>query len=379
MQLNLGQFDLSGEKCLMTGVTIKKVLVEEKAHLHAFTQQCLSRLQDIPVQRVNNLESKAGARELEMGKDILHFLSFKGRFFKPCPGAKPYICCGYQILNIGTNCPLDCSYCVLQSYFNQPNLRVFVNVEEELNQVLSVIDGNPGRIFRVGTGEFTDSLAMDHITRWTDLFLPMFSKRKNAVLELKTKTRQIKRLLNSKHRDRIVVSWSLNSPYIASEEEHRAASLNKRLEAARQCQAEGFILGFHFDPLIRHSRWEDEYLKTLDLLDKHIDPKGIIWISLGAFRFMPGLKAIIRNRHTGTHILNGEFVGGLDGKLRYFKPIRIDLYSFMQENLEKWHPSLCTYLCMESDDVWQKSLRWSPKNSVGLSQYLDRRVVEVFG
>jgi spore photoproduct lyase len=379
MQLNLAQFDLPGEKCLMTGVTIKKVLVEEEVHLHAFTQQCLSRLQGIPVQHVNNLESKAGARELEMGKDILHFLSFKGRFFKPCPGAKPYICCGYQILNIGTNCPLDCSYCVLQSYFNQPNLRVFVNVEEELNQVLSVIDGNPGRIFRVGTGEFTDSLAMDHITRWTDLFLPMFSKRKNAVLELKTKTRQIERLLNSKHRDRIVVSWSLNSPYIAGQDEHRAANLNKRLEAARQCQAEGFILGFHFDPLIRHSRWPDEYLKTLDLLDKHIDPKGVIWISLGAFRFMPGLKQIIRNRHTGTHILDGEFVGGLDGKLRYFKPIRIELYSFMQENLEKWHPSPCTYLCMESDDVWQKSLGWSPKNSVGLSQYLDRRVVEVFG
>jgi len=359
--------------------TIKKVLVENGASGYSLTNQILKRLPGIPVQSIKGVQSKTRGNQLDMGKDILHLISYKGEFLKPCPGTKEYICCGYQILNVGTNCPLDCSYCILQSYFNQPDLRVFANLEEELETVLQAIDSEPERVFRVGTGEFTDSLAVDHITCWSDILLPAFSERKNAILELKTKTTNIERLLDSKYRDRIIVSWSLNSPYIAAREEHRAANLNKRLEAARRCQSEGFILGFHFDPLIPHPHWKQEYLRSLDLLDKYIDPKGIIWISMGSLRYMPALKHIIRRRHPKTRVLDGEFITGLDGKMRYFKPIRMDLYGFMRENIENWHCNLGLYLCMESDEVWKESLGWSPGSSAGLSDYLDRRVIEFFG
>ena len=363
----------------MSGFRIKKVLVEPGAHRHHFTDQILTKLPGIPVETIGLDKSGSGTREPDMGKETLHLLSYKGEFLKPCPGTREYICCGYQILNVGTNCPIDCSYCILQAYFNQPNLRVFVNLEENLEQVLHVIDSNPETIFRVGTGEFTDSLAVDPITLWSDLLVPKFSKRKNAILELKTKTTNVERLLDSKYRDRIIVSWSLNSPYIAAREEHKAASLKKRLQAARQCQDQGYILGFHFDPLIPHPHWKEEYMKTIELMDKFLDPKGIIWISFGSFRFMPGLKPIIRRRHPETSVLDGEFVRGLDGKMRYFKPIRIQLYDFMSKNLKKWHPNLGLYLCMESDDVWQQGMGWSPEDSNGLRRYLDKRVVEFFG
>ena len=369
---------------MMSGLTIKKVLVEKEAFRYPFTKRVLSRLPGVPVHVIDdpeilNAQIISSKQKTEMGKDTLYLLSYKGEFFKPCPGTKNYICCGYQILNVATNCPLNCSYCILQSYFNQPYLRVFVNLEEELEHMMQVIDRSPERIFRVGTGEFTDSLAVDSITCWSDILLEKFSKRKNTVLELKTKTVQIERLLSSDYRDRIIISWSLNSPYISAREEHRAPTLKKRLEAARQCQSEGFILGFHFDPLISYPEWKEGYLGTIELLDKYIDPKGIIWISLGTLRFMPGLKPIIRNRHPDTCILDGEFIQGLDGKMRYFKPIRIELYSFMRKALEEWEKDLGLYLCMESDDIWQKSLGWSPVNSAGLSDYLDNRVTKFFG
>jgi spore photoproduct lyase len=357
---------------------IKRIVLEQEAFRYSFTDRILNGLSGVPVQSVST-EPKPDSHEICMGKETLCLLSHKGEFLKPCPGTKEYICCGYQILNVATNCPLDCSYCILQSYFNQPNLRVFVNLEEEIDQVMHTIDSEPDRIFRIGTGEFTDSLAIDPITHWSDMLLPRFSKRKNAVLELKTKTTKIDRLLASEYRDRIIVSWSLNSPSMASKEEHGAPSIKKRLQAARRCQSEGFVLGFHFDPLIHYRGWQEEYLKALELIDKYIDPEGIIWISLGSFRFVPGLKEILRRRHPGTSVLNGEFIVGLDGKRRYFKPIRIDLYSFMKENIDKWHRNLGIYLCMESNDVWQKALSWSPENSEGLRRYLDRRVTKVFG
>ena len=361
---------------------INKVILEDDQVLLNNKIRMLPELSNAVDKEHEETERGEGAKEsgsFYMGKDVLHLLSYKGEFLKPCPGTREYICCGYQILNVGTNCPLNCSYCILQYYFNNPHLRVHANLADELPRLLETIDSQPESIFRVGTGEFTDSLALDPIARWTELLVPAFSKRKNAVLELKTKTTHINGLLSVRERDRIIVSWSLNSPFICAREEHGAASIEKRLKAARRCQAEGFKIGFHFDPLIFHDNWKEQYARTVDLMTRYVDPETIIWISFGSFRFMPGLKPVLRKRHPGTCILNGEFVMGLDGKMRYFKPMRIEMYAFMKEQLTKWHPDLGLYLCMESDEIWEKGMGWSPRESSGLSRYLDERVKKIFG
>lgn len=364
----------------MRGARIQKVLVQTGVAHKPVVKEILARLPNrTPVEQFEGKAVSAGSEQPDLQKQTLYLLSHKGRFLKDCPGAKAYFCCGYKILNVGTNCPLNCSYCILQAYFNQPGLRAYTNLAEQIEQVLEEIDRHPRRTYRIGTGEFTDSLAMDDFLHWSDRLVPLLAKRKNAVLELKTKTDRIERLLRLKQRDRIIVAWSLNSPYIAGHEEHGAAGLRKRLEAARKCQAEGFALAFHFDPLILHPDWKAEYLKTIDLLDRYIKPEGIIWLSLGSFRFMPALKPIIRRRHPGSCVLDGEFITALDGKMRYFKPQRIELYAFMRENLANWYADTGLYLCMEGDEVWRKALGWSPGDSSGLSRYLDSRVTTVFG
>ena len=83
-------------------------------------------------------------------------------------------------------------------------------------------------------------------------------------------------------------------------------------------------------------------------------------------------------RHPDTIILNGEFVPGLDKKMRYFKPIRIEMYSYIKDLLKSWHSNLGLYMCMESDEIWQESFGWSPKNSEGLSTFLDNQVIMFF-
>lgn len=313
------------------------------------------------------------------GPRTLELTRFQGHFLKPCPGTPEYLCCGYRILNIGANCPLDCSYCVLQAYFESPHLQIYVNLEEALGGVLAYIDRHSERFFRIGTGEFTDSLALDGLTGWSRILLAAFSRCKNAVLELKTKTAAVGPLLRTPHRERIVVAWSLNSPHVARHEEKGAPRLGRRLQAARRCQEEGFALAFHFDPLIAHPGWQESYRRSVDLLARHIQPKNIAWISLGSFRFMPALKAIIRRKHPQSRILKGEFVTGLDGKLRYFKPIRMEMYAFMHDLLTQWCEDPGLYLCMESPEVWRHSLGWSPEDSAQLAQYLDRRARRIFG
>jgi len=358
---------------------VKRIRVEEGAEAYSQTSAILRRLNGIPTEHVGPLQPRQGLGTLDPDKETLRLLPFQGEFLKPCPGTNEYICCGYQILHTGTNCPLDCSYCILQAYFNQPELRVFVNLETKLDQIGDHLDRNSEKLFRIGTGEFADSLALEPAVGWNKIFFPFLSKRMNAVLELKTKTVEVDGLLSSPWRERIIVSWSLNSHFIAAREEKGAPSVRKRLEAARRCQDEGFVVGFHFDPLIEHRGWEDAYRKTVDVLDDLIDPKGVIWVSLGCLRYMPLLKRVIRKRHPGSHILDREFILGFDGKMRYFKPIRIAMYAFMSKILSQWHDDLGVYLCMESDEIWQRSLGWSPENSEGLSRYLDQRAAKVFG
>lgn len=358
---------------------IRRILLERGAEKDSLAQKILKKLPNIPIENVEPKELALMEDIEEMDKESLRIIHFNGEFLKSCPGTRRYICCGYQILNVGINCPMDCSYCFLQSYANQPSLRIFTNLEDRLNSIGEVIDSFPDSIFRIGTGEFTDSLSLDYVTGWTDFLLPFFSNRKNCILELKTKTSFIKDLIKSSHRERIVVAWSLNTPRIIANQEQKTASLKNRLVAARECQKAGFVLAFHFDPIIYYKGCADEYEETVQLLERYIDPESIIWISLGSFRYMPDLKWAIVKRFPETNIFNGEFVPGLDGKFRYFKPIRVEMYANLSERLKKWYNDLGIYLCMESDDVWRQSLGWSPKNSAGLSLYLDSRVKVIFG
>jgi spore photoproduct lyase len=357
---------------------IKAAILEKGAEKYPFAQRAVEKLQSSFFKEGSQGRPIQEAGGFDLDKETLRLVSFPGEFLKPCPGTQGYLCCGYQILNIGTNCPLDCSYCILQAYFNQPSLRVFVNVEQELEEISEALQNSGRGIHRIGTGEFTDSLALDPVMKWTQVLPPFVAEHENVVLEFKTKTVCIEGLLSSPHRNRIVVSWSLNSPSVAAGEEHGAPPIRRRLEAARTCQREGYTLGFHFDPLIEHPSWQDEYARTIDLLDRFIDPSEVIWISLGCLRYMPPLKKVIRRRFPKTRILDGEFVPGLDGKMRYIKPLRIEMYRFLKEKLAQWGIESGVYLCMESGDVWHQALGWSPESSEALSEYLDNRSREVF-
>lgn len=305
---------------------------------------------------------------------VLEVVRFRGRFLKSCPGTQNYHCCGYRILHFGTQCSLDCTYCILQAYLNQPNLRLFGNTGEMLRELSMELEQNPDRLHRVGTGEFTDSLLLDPFTGLSRVLVPFFARTQNAVLELKTKTDFIQNLIGLDHNGRAITAWSLNSEHVQRSEEPRSATLEERLIAARRCADLGYFLAFHFDPLLEYPEWRSGYGEILDRLFDAVDPARIVWISLGAFRFMPGLKRIIRERHPRSRIPYGEFIRGLDGKMRYFRDIRVELYGSMAERIRQADPSLCLYLCMEGKDIWTEALGFSPDARGGLSAMLDEAV-----
>lgn len=269
---------------------------------------------------------------------------------------------------------MDCSYCILQGYFTNPLMLVYINIDDLFDELDQLLSRHPNHFYRIGTGELTDSLTLEPLTGYGRKLVEFFSNYQNAIIELKTKSVFIDDLLGLQHNRRTVVSWSLNSERISHSEESRAPSIDERLEAAKRCEAAGYRLGFHFDPMIYYEAWEADYRVVIDKLFRAVNPENIAWISLGALRYPPYLDSIIRQRHPKSTIVTGEFFPGVDGKLRYFKPIRIEMFRDMHRFIRNYSDSVFVYLCMESDEVWQKAFGWSPGNMAKLSEMLDKQV-----
>ncbi len=294
----------------------------------------------------------------------------QGSFIKPCPGTNGYICCGLQIIHLGLGCNIDCSYCILQGYLDTEALVVFGNVEEACRDLetkrLPSFDGPK----RYCTGEFTDSLLLEDLTGIGGRLVETFSRAKGAVLELKTKTTNIDSLLDLDHGGRTIISFSVNAPAVSRSEEPRAAPLEKRLQAATRAVGAGYRVGFHFDPLLRHPGWEDGYSQTVSEIYDAVPKDRIAWISMGAFRYLPRLKNILRRRRPETRIMDEEFILAPDGKMRYLRPVRVDMYRCLLSAIHAHDPAARVYMCMESPRVWREVFGFSPVGE-GLIEMMD--------
>lgn len=311
---------------------------------------------------------------ISRAKKILYLTSNQGAFIKKCPGTSNYTCCDYQILHIGTFCNMDCAYCILQSYFHPPVMQFFVNHADMLAELDHIFAQKA--LNRIGTGEFTDSMIWERWTDLSDLLVTRFGKQNHSILELKTKTTAIEKLKNLKHNRKTIMSWSLNTEVVIKNEERFTTSLDARLKAATRCEQWGYPLAFHFDPMIIYKGCSKDYYLVLKKLFSSISPKNIVWISLGTFRFMPDLKPIIQSRFPDSKIVYGEFITGLDNKMRYFKPLRIKLYKQMVNWIREMAPGVRVYFCMEDDEVWQKTMGFIPENKGGLPHMLDKSAIE---
>ncbi len=354
----------------------RKVFIDRECRGMPLTKRILKNVGRVPTELVSDsqefLEERRVSRDVvKQGKKDLFIASQKGEFIKPCPCTPRYIGCNYFIINLDLNCPLDCTYCILQHYLCDPILIVHANREDLWKQLDAFLDKNKGRALRIGTGELCDSLVLDHITENSKDLISYFRGKNPVLFELKTKTVNIENILETEPASNIVISWSLNSPRIARSEEANAPAVEERIEAARRVADKGFFVGFHFDPLIRYPGCGQEYESLITRLFKGINPGNIAWVSLGSLRFPPSLKPVIQERFPLTRIIYEEMVKGLDGKLRYFRPSRLDLYKRIIRSIkENGGEKVPLYLCMESNAIWREALGWVPKGEESLESYL---------
>ena len=341
----------------------EEVIVERGSELSPIFANLRRALPQVPFRFVDDLSTKNGNSTSSFGaaKKKLFLTRHKGEFLKKCPGSDGQVCCNYFVINFASNCPMDCGYCYLQEYLAEnPALKVFSNIDDLLNEARELLSKHRSFFFRIGTGEITDSLALDPYIGFTREVVPFFAEQPNVLLELKTKSDSVDGLLKMDPKDRVVVSWSMNPQRIIDSDEGGTASLEERLGAARRCQDAGYRLGFHFDPMIEYPDWENDYREMVDQTFATIDWRGLSWLSMGVVRTTPALKRTMRDRFPRTRLLTGEQVLCPDGKLRYFQPLRIDMYRKMLGWIRRAAPTVKVYLCMESKEVWQQVFGYAP-------------------
>lgn len=371
----------------------EKILIEESVLQKPMTKRVLDTLNGIPVEIIPSTETLIaeyqqnktdGAASFTSTKKILLLAEQKGSFLKKCPGQQSRgksknVCCDYFVINSVSNCHMECSYCYLQGYLNFPYIIVYANTGKLLRELGTAFASNPEQLFRTGTGELADSLALDWITGFSEVLVEFFSLQKNAVLELKTKSDCIENLLGLQHNGRTAVAWSLNPPEIAITEELYTSSLEERFLASAKCVNAGYPVAFHFDPIVDYQGWQEGYESVVKIIFRHVPAERVAWISLGTLRMTPELYENMRKHFPLSPLPQGELLPSADGKLRYFKAIRLQMYREMIRWIKKYGGDIPVYLCMERPDLWKKVFNQEPPEWSEINNDLVRGMLEMKG
>jgi len=347
---------------------IDTLIIDNRVREERITKNYLKSLPDAHVRFVDNAD---GYNELLQGespangKRTIFLTKKKGHVLKQCPGTdRSYRCCNYQVINQTAGCPIDCTYCILQFYQSTPLTTVYADTDNIIEEIRQKVRSQPERFFRIGTGELTDSLAFDDFSNFSEEIIPVFAELPNALLELKTKSDIVDSLLEIDHQGNVVCSWSMNPPSAVDGEEFKSAPLEQRLDAMGRVQDHGYKLGLHFDPILYYEHWEKEYHQLIKRLFQTVHPESVAWVSMGSLRFPPDMKDKITSKFPKTNIVYQELIKGNDGKMRYVKPLRLQLYRSIYHWMRKYGgEDLFLYFCMEDSDIWERVMGWSPESN----------------
>jgi spore photoproduct lyase len=189
---------------------------------------------------------------------------------------------GYYFSHI-LNCLYDCRYCFLQGLFRSAHYVLFVNYEDFIADIsdLCAQSDKPQWFF---SGYDCDSLALEPISAFTDVFIAALNTIPNAWLELRSKSTQIRSLLDREPVSRVVCAFSLNPQPVIDRLEHRTPTLDARLAALRKLQQHGWPVALRFDPLILGEHFRRDYAAFFRHVFAQIDVDGVHSITLGSFR-----------------------------------------------------------------------------------------------
>lgn len=242
------------------------------------------------------------------------------------------------------NCLYDCRYCFLQGMYQSAHTVLFVNYEDFQADIQQLCLASPNETLHFFSGYDGDSLALEPVTAFAEHFLPFFETLPNAFLELRTKSTQVRTLLNQPPIANCVVAFSLSPDDIARKVEDKAPSLQRRLDALVKVQTHGWQIGLRFDPLIYQSDYREQYQQLFAQVFAKMDLTQLHSVSLGTFRLPDAFFKKIHKLYPEEKLFSGDFVSQ-QGMMSYRDSIEQDMMNYCSELLLTYIPASKFFPC----------------------------------
>lgn len=267
-----------------------------------------------------------------------------------CPVASPKTrCCNLLTLDAVESCGFDCSYCSIQSFYNENK----IGFDEGFAKKLKTLKLDSNKTYHIGTGQSSDSLMWGNKHGILDALFEFARKNPNVILEFKTKSDNISYLLENDVPKNILCTWSLNTPTIIENEEHLSATLEKRIQSARALADKGVLVGFHFHPIVVYENYLEEYKEVVNTLLEKFKPNEVVLVSLGTLTFIKPVIKKLRSRNFKSKILQMPLVDA-SGKQSYPLEVKEEMFKGVYEAFKPWHKDVYFYMCMEDESLWKK-------------------------
>lgn len=328
----------------------KHIYIEDSVREHPRTRQILARFSDatqIPCQRHTEIfNRKAQNFRLQKKQPALILAEKFKKHVLPTPpeyniGARHNYYFSHML-----NCLYDCRYCFLQGMYRSAHYVLYVNYEDFGEAIINTSHRHANEAVHFFSGYDCDSLALEPVTGFADYILPLFAKLPHSHLELRTKSTQIRCLLDKQPMENCIVAFSLSPQTIVGALEHKTPDLKKRLEAIKQLQSMGWKIGLRFDPLIYFDNFRECYEDLFVTVFKQINMDLLHSVSLGTFRLPKDYFRRISKLYPEEKLFASciEESKGMHG---YREDLRHELLQVTSESILKHIPTSKFFPCEE--------------------------------
>jgi DNA repair photolyase len=252
-------------------------------------------------------------------------------------------------------CPYGCHYCYLAGtpgVWFSPTVKIFLNLAEILAEVARTATrlAHPTAFY---LGKLQDGLALEPLSGYARTMVPFFARHPYARMVVLTKSAEVENLLGLGHAGRTILSWTVNAPEVVGHSERNTPDVMARLEAMRRCAAAGYPVRAVVMPIIPVADWQAIYGRLMTTL---LESVPLSRITLGSICSYPQALRLMELR-LGKQNAISTFLGAGpaksdDGRMRFSRSTREDVYRHLVECIRRHHPDLEIGLCLEDEAMF---------------------------
>lgn len=304
------------------------------------------------IDKIEDIFQKTKKPYLQKRETLNLFLGVKkGKLVKTAPNAYGLSGEPHYYFVHAYNCIYECDYCYLQGYFHSPDIVLFLNHEEIGHEITAIAAEHLPHKTWFHAGEYSDSLALSHISGEIPFYFALFKNLPHAYLELRTKSINIKELIKQTPLQNIITSFSLAPNERTIKNDIKTPKLLPRLKAIKELHEKNFPIGIHFDPVIYDQNLLTNYENLIEDLAAHVPLSAIRYFSIGVVRFTKDVFHQVKLNYPHSDLIHQEFIKRTDNKVSYNRPMRMWILQKIKEILvSKNVDPQKIYLCMEEED-----------------------------